>query len=283
MLTSEKLFEELQEFVCYHQGKIIEYEHEIANLHKKLKKANSSNAIISELSDKLISLYDCSFKMIEQILDTSFSKLKTIYDTNNLSFTIKVASEHEDGNTYISDLYRDKDNFFFSKARRASEHTPFYNILLKNEKFYISNDLEEDFKNNQYRNPRLNGSEINNLIENNITWENCWVKHDTEKELKYYNSLLVIPLTLKNNPDLTDDFKKDFFNNCKTCEGMVWGFFCLDSVEKNIFSSNEIKYVSRIIADLLSLYFIFYYEHTDGSESFNDALKKVLDSMEDEN
>ncbi len=274
---SKTIVDKIQDFICYHQGKIIEFEFEIARLHKQLKEFKNGSS--TERFKKLITLYEEPYEELEKILDASYAMIKEIFNSD-IRFTIKIINE-ENGNTYIEDLYRDKDDYFFSQARRANEHTPFDDILFNNKSFFISNDLEEDFKQHKYRNPRLIGSKIEELIEGtSVKWEDCWQKHDNLNELKLYNSLMVIPMTLKNNPELKSSFKKEFFNGCKKCEGMIWGFFCLDSIEKNAFASKDLQSIGKIIADILSLYFIFYYEHTDGSETFNNILSSIIEEIE---
>jgi len=259
----------IKDFICFHQGCIIEFEFGIASLHKELRKEWNGAKRGDILGKKLIELYDKSNEKLQDILKKTFDEhIKAIYG-ENIRFSVKTIEKNEYENIYITDYYREDMHEIPKGLKRARDHTPFANILFDNEDKYVSNDLEKDYKNAQYRNPRVHGNKIKDLQENIIKWKDCWIKHSEHTELKYYNSLLVMPLTLKNN-NFMENFNKKFKTDA------IWGFFCLDSEEKNAFADEALQDIGRIMADMLSIYFIFLYEHTEGSETFEQSLTHLV-------
>ncbi|OHE06478.1 hypothetical protein [Sulfurimonas sp. RIFOXYB12_FULL_35_9] len=258
----------IKDFICFHQGCIIEFEFGIASLHKELRKEWDGEKREEVLKEKLIGLYDESSEKLQIILEKTFEQIKAIYG-ENIRFSVKTIEKNEYENLYITDYYRENMQEIPKELKRARDHTPFANILFDNEDKYISNDLEEDFKNAKYRNPRVLGNKIGDLNKGDVEWKDCWIKHSGDTELKYYNSLLVMPLTLKNN-NFMENFNKKFKTDA------IWGFFCLDSEEKNAFADEALQDIGRIMADMLSIYFIFLYEHTENSETFNLSLDYLI-------
>jgi hypothetical protein len=75
-------------------------------------------------------------------------------------------------------------------------------------------------------------------------------------------------------------FKEKFSNKIihRESNRTVWGFLCFEYLEKNVFSNteeNDIVNTSYIIADILSLYLMFFYNHISGSKTFNESMKKI--------
>ena len=87
-----------------------------------------------------------------------------------------------------------------------------------------------------------------------------------------------------NNVDKNSLFYKQFFEKqseaitrTKSIEKIktIFGFFCIDDKKKNFFSKIGIKESENlgfIITDILSLYLVFFYNYTSGSEMIREFI-----------
>lgn len=228
----------LSEFICFNQGQLIEYEYLIAKKHAKLKN------FISHFHDLAINEND--FIKASNIKHNELAELLIdLYDTCATSLKIILQQNISKINT-IFDL---KDLNF------TVELLDFENNQYNKYNFYNSDLTFEENKNLDLPSESLTDNSIyTKLIFNN------------EREYKKEN-IVIIPMTLRNNEDLSDEFKQSFF---KGSASHIWGFITIRSSES--FSQKNID-LAHIITDIISLYFIFFHDHTEGSQSFNKALE----------
>jgi hypothetical protein len=78
-------------------------------------------------------------------------------------------------------------------------------------------------------------------------------------------------MTLMNNKEFDIDFKTNFFEKIPEGSRAIWGFLCLDHPEVNFFRKSDDVIIGYIFADIMSLYFIANFVHTEISKTFNQA------------
>jgi hypothetical protein len=252
----------LREFICYHQKQIMRFEYTISELHRNLKdllKEKEHNI------DTLGSAYDelsfNSFLLTQEIFQESNDFILNTLGRKdmNLRFTIKLVD-----NQSVVDIYRNHEvNSLFHESNYLN-NTAFSTIIKDNAKFYLNNDLEESFRNKEYKNPRL---------QKDLVWEESWKSYSGEKiSNDYYSSTLVIPMSITNSGiDKDSLFYKKYFdakNQKKLTNSTraIWGFVCFDSKKKDYFSEEDVE-LAYIITDILSLYVVFYYNYVMSSST----------------
>jgi len=146
--------------------------------------------------------------------------------------------------------------------------------------FYLENNIPEKARKGSYHNPRLNDDSVRKY-KKPFHWgkdsiDNEWIihwkdyhHHDNNTPnwaQSCYKSTMIIPMTLINN-DLSDEFKRRFFENNLDGERTIWGFLCFDHPTINYFDRERDSAIGYIWADLLSLYFISAHIHTELSDT----------------
>ena len=134
------------------------------------------------------------------------------------------------------------------------------------------------FKEGNYENNRVVLLEKELLLNGTISWKDCWKGYNNEENSNdFYNSTFVIPMSItSDNEDHNSIFYNKFFskndnNKLTSNTRVIWGFLCFDSKQKNYFNEIEKIYNSTdlgfIIADILSIYLVFFYNYTSASET----------------
>lgn len=269
----------IREFICYNQKEIIRFEYTISQLHKSFKESflKKSFDVEAKYSDLIVE----SFMLMEKIFSKNLEFIKNTYGMydENIRVTIKMVENDE-----VIDIFRShyNEDLIFSSAK-IEENTGFKYILSGKDIYYLNDDIEESFIKGEYQNPRLDNSLREKLIKKEISWKNCW-KQYKDNINDYYNSTLIIPMSITTDNENKDTiFYRNFFeknDNSKlnTKERIIWGFFCLDSKQKNFFtniSTFDPIDLGFIITDILSLYLIFFYNYTSASETVNKYLKEI--------
>ncbi len=269
-----KTISSIREFICFNQKELIKYEFLLSEKHKELRlllEKDSSKNIINESLKKLISLayYDLEaiYKHNVELIKNIFSKM----EINNIPvISIKTI---EDGK--ILDFFNSNSNNKLNVTSIKS-YTGFSEIMNSSEvKYYINNDLEKSFMEKNYKHPKIKKEALELLKNNKIAWKDCWKNND-----EAYSSTLIIPMAIRIKDDDHVIFKEKFSNKIihRESNRTVWGFLCFEYLEKNVFSNteeNDIVNTSYIIADILSLYLMFFYNHISGSKTFNESMKKI--------
>ena len=260
------MLQDIRNFICYNQKQLLKYEFEIAELHKEFR-VNKTN----ETLEKLVRI---GFDQIQEIFTKNAQYVKKIYKISDIRITIKMLEEGK-----AIDIFRSDSNPLFQETS-ISENSGFDTIVNEKKDYYIEEDLESLFIIGEYKNPRLRYDCLEQLNQKAIEWKDCW-RMDQNKG--YYNSTLIIPMSINNKGiDKDSKFFKKFFPDGLTFNQeekvrSIFGFFCLDSKKKHIFTNTTGKEESInygfIFADILSLYLAFFYNHTSGSRSVNEFLK----------
>ncbi len=250
----------IREFICYHQKQIMRFEYTISELHRNLKDLlKEKEQDIEKLNIAYDELTFDSFLLMQEIFQESNDFILNTLGRkdDNLRFVIKLVD-----NESVVDIYRNHEvNSLFHESNYLN-NTAFSNIILDNVKFYLNNDLEKSFRKKKYKNPRL---------QEDLPWEESWKSYSGgEVSNDYYNSTLVIPMSITNSGiDKDSLFYKKYFKaqhqgKLSTSTRAIWGFVCFDTKYKDYFSEEDVE-LAYIITDILSLYIVFYYNYVMSS------------------
>jgi len=233
------MINKLRDFICFNQGQLLQYEYLIAKKHKILKEylneieCKKINILSEVEKDKLVNiltdLYINSEKELLSILEKNFIKILSIFNIEDLSYTVELLDFNENDKNVI---YR----FFDSSTE----------IDINNQK--------------------------SSLISQNIALDNI-ITYGKQDFINSEQKSIIIPMTLRANENLTSEFRDSFFT--KESESKIWGFIYFNS--PNTLFSNEHLDICHIISDTLSLYFMFFHDHIEGSNSFSEALDLIGD------
>lgn len=233
------MINKLRKFICFNQGQLLQYEYLVAKKHRLLRD------YLNEIHCKKLSLSDIHKEELVKLLTNLY-----IDSEKNLIIIL------EKNFIKIQDIFNINDLHFTIKLLDLDENGKSVAYTFFDNSTHIKKDNQDSFLINQ-----------NARFDSIVTYgEN----HFADLE---HNSNIVIPMTLRANEDLTQEFKKDFFT--QESESHIWGFVCFDS-KKNTFKNEHLE-LSHIIADIISLYFMFFHDHTEGSKSFYEALDLVGD------
>lgn len=272
---------EIRNFICFNQKNTIKYEYIISEKHKEIKKYFTGTKNID--SNKLERLYD-------SLIISSYENLLNIFEENKLLITnifnsigkespprinIKTIQGNEVLNIYNSSNFT---NFHTSLIKK---NTGFSEILHNNKYFYLENNIPDKYINFKYKNVRIEGDRIL-LKRNKISWKECWVNLDNNSTIEYYSSTLILPMSIRSELNDKKDilFYNHFFKDVEQHKDSrtIWGFLCFDDTEINYFKDeNKTDFITigYIIADMLSLYLMYFYNHISGSSTILDIEKKL--------
>jgi len=286
-----KLIPLINKFICYNQGKYIQFEYLLGLKHKLLKaelKENGHNP------DKVKEHHD-------EILRFTHSELKNI-STQNFEFIleyfeivkkskllprvcIKGANQEK-----VVDLFRNKRGPYYVTGHPVKSNSGFAHVFREGI-WFLENDIPSQAKEGRYVNPRLDDQRVRNYNKTfgvklnkekiDVNWMDCWVKNDDATPAlreSCYKSTLIIPMTLRNN-EVSDEFIKKFFTNEFSKDRTIWQFLCFDHPVTGYFDDKRDKRIGYIFADILSLYFIAAFIHTENSENFEKAAE-IIKKME---
>lgn len=278
----DQVIDLLNKIICYNQGAYIQYEFLTGEYHKNMKIAYNEN------SNNIAQTYNTfcnhvSKGLIEACLN-NFKYLESYFAlTKKSKHHIRICVKANRG-TNVIDIIRNRKTPYATEYD-ISENTGF-NYVYINGIYYLCNNVPKAYINGDYKNPRLNTNSTNykeSLINKifadslDLSWCKCW-KNDNvisnededEDEHKYcYKSTFIVPMTLKNN-DLSIEFRELFDNKGSIDSRIIFGFLCFDHQNANYFDEvNDVK-ICYMVADILSLYFISAYIHTDRSSSFRE-------------
>jgi hypothetical protein len=265
----------IREFICYNQKEIIQYEFLVSEKHRDLRKlVDKKNPTKEDVEKHYNMLIDTAYDGLIKIYQDNIDLINNIFKATGIPKAPKVTVKTlEDGS--VLDFFRSNKPSNFD-LNGIESNTGFSKIMSSpKEMFYINHDLEKSFLNGSYINPRLDEGKFK---EKSVSWTDYWKPlYDGSKD--EYLSTLIIPMAIRINDNDDDLFKKKFSENISHGESSrtVWGFLCFDYPEKNILKEYEedVKDVSYIIADILSLYLMFFYNHISGSKTFSKAIKII--------
>lgn len=275
-----KKIKAIREFICYNQKEIIQYEFLVSERHRNLRlllgNDSSTKKDIEECYDTLLKVaYDGLIFIYQNNIGLINNIFKSIGIPNSPKVTIKTLEDSS-----VLDFFRsNKTNKFEVSSIKSNTG---FDCIMSSPKtmYYLNHDLEKSFLDGEYVNPRLDDSLKEKLRNGTILWKDCWKPlYDGSKD--EYLSTLIIPMAIRINDDDDSLFKEKFSENISHGESSrtVWGFLCFDYPERNVLKEYEedVKNVSYIIADVLSLYLMFFYNHISGSTTFSKAMKIISD------
>lgn len=273
----------IRKFICYNQKELIQYEYLISEKHKKLRLHFDKENNKGLLNEYIESLLNYAYWQLIDIFEENNSRINSMFESIGIekspNITIKTLEKGS-----VLDFYRSRTMSTLSVSK-INDNTGFSEIMKSPEnKYFIRHDLEKEFKEKRYKNPRLIESYRNDLISGKKSWEECWkpINEDSNDLNTSYCSTLIIPMAIKidNNKD-NELFLNKFSKSVISSEHVrtVWGFLCFDYKEKNIFlgKEKELVDIGYIISDILSLYLMFFYNHISGSETYKKVISKLKD------
>lgn len=273
-----QLLSKLRSFICFNQKQAIKYEYVISERHKNLRIAFENKVDDKELEELFDSLIIDSYLEIVKIYNSNKPLIEDLFkelikDDEPPRITVKTIQDNQE----VLNIYRSSNpaNFNLTKIK---DNTGFKELLENNLYSYINNDISQSFIDGEYYNPRLDYNLKEELKNKEIEWKDCWKLEDEDKELgietpEYYTSTLILPMSIRSdNDDKNEDstFFNKFFKKINGQEDSrtVWGFLCFDHEKKDYFKNDEFINIGYIIADILSLYLMYYYNHVSGSITF---------------
>ncbi len=274
-----KLLKSMRKFICFNQKELIQYEYEVSEDHKNLRAyldEKKDNINKEEITNLINTLIGTAYDDLIGILDENVEYIKNIFgsihkNAQNPKITIKTIEDNIVLDFYRSDVLADL------RESRIEENSGFSKIMIENNDIFISNDLETEFLSKNYINPRLDEKKRKKLKSGEVSWEDCWKEITASDSLKSsYKSTLIIPMAIRIKETDKERFIKHFSNDVDHHRDSrtIWGFLCFDYPEKNIFCNleDEFKDAGYIIADIISLYLMFFYNHISGSKTFKKAI-----------
>ncbi len=273
------LLKTIRSFICFNQKELIQYEYEVAEDHKNLRLhiENIKNININENQKLINALVGTAYDGLTDILNENVELIRDMFasihkNAGKPRITIKTIEEN-----FVLDFFR-SDMTVDLRESYIEENTGFSKIMNDNKDYFLCDDLEADFLNGDYINPRLDDTKKEDLRAGNISWEDCWKKiSDSDLDKHPYRSTLIIPMAIRIGDLDKPRFVQHFSDNVEQNRDSrtIWGFLCFDYPEKNIFSNleDDFKDSGYIVADILSLYLMFFYNHLSGSKTFNEAME----------
>lgn len=270
---------QIREFICFNQKELIQYEYLVSEKHKLLRINIDKEGVNAELISNLIDdLLDIAYGNLQDILRENLNLINQIIFSIGIDNKPRIAIKTLE-NGSVLDFFRSHSRANL-KTSSIQSNTGFSEIMSSSKIMnYLNNDIESDFLKGLYKNPRLKDELREKLASTQIEWKDCWIPLENTKDIFDYRSTLIIPMAIRVNENDSEQFLQKFSEKIRHSEGLrtVWGFLCFDYAEKNVFIAKEdaLKDAGYIIADIISLYLMFFYNHVAGSETFKKAMKYI--------
>jgi len=249
----------LSEFVCFNQKKIIQFEYLMSHYFERFLKKYKSDVKNSEEIES--SYYELLAEGLIESEEVFKRNAEFIINTfgEGVRFTIKIVYDD-----MVVDFYRYgfENNMPFVNETKSTDNTAFDSIMGKGRAYYLNNNIELSYMKGEYKNPRLIPNRQEQLRNGSEQWYNIWENYNFTAKKTSYKSTLVIPMSIIGTQDDIGKVYYDYlFRHGKNSNNRtIWGFFCLDADEENYFRDEHIP-ISTIIADLLSIYIVFFYKY----------------------
>lgn len=285
-------FEELSllnKFICFNQGKYIQFEYLVGLNHKEMKKEiTKDQPDKNRVEESLKALEKFALNEKKEISKRNFDFIIEYFNLGRRSkFSPRICIKGVTPEREISDFIRDH-RITGMKKTPIESNTGFKHVS-DNGTYYLCQNIPVSATVGTYINPRLMDGFVRSFSPKflfkfkrdkiDLDWCRCWdVEPDSKNHLHWeyscYKSTLIIPMTLINN-ELSDTFKTSFFKNNPLDNRTIWGFLCIDHPTINYFDEEKDIKMGYIFADILSLYFISTYIHTEASESYLKAARFI--------
>lgn len=268
----------IQKAVCFNQGAYLQYSFITAEKHKKLKKAFHKDADAQHISMLAKDLMDF---INEDFYNNTFENFKFLraYFKNRKGPDPRICIKGSftvDNKTTVISVFRD-DTVDYDSDTQIEKNYGFYKIY-NTGTYYLENNIPLASARDRYFNPRLDNECAKKLLSSRQKftkkeWKDCWIEK-SNKPSAYYQSTLIVPITLWNN-SVSEEFKK--LINMENVDRTIFGFLCFDHEEVNYFKKEEDVAVGYVIADILSLYVFTRLVYMEISKTFN-SVEQWLDS-----
>lgn len=216
-------------------------------------------------------------------MDTNSEYIKNMFHHPNYDKAPNIVIKTVVNNDVV-DMYRSLKNgpLAYFQYSSISANTGFDDIVNNKKDIYLNNDLKQSYLDKKYKNPRLTDLTQEIIEDRTIEWIDLWDKFEDGSRQPYL-STLIIPMQISKDTEKTsksnEEFNKTFFKNYTT--STIWGFLCIDHQSRNYFSNIEdaknmvSKDIGYILADTISLYLMFFYNHITGSKT----VKRYTDTL----
>lgn len=265
-----------KDLVCYHQGQIPQYWSRASWKHREFKAASQGNEPPEIIRKHLHDLEHYLVKSLVDVARHTFDFVQNRYFSERLGefggikprLCIKVFSEM--GGRTVNDAVRE-DGVVSTDPVAVEANSGFHHVAQHGTPF-LSNDLAADVTGpRQYRNPRFDDIKIRALVNkfkksptrtvDDQEWQACW-KSGAANLQSCYRSTLIIPMTLKNNESLDDEFRDRL--SAVHGERLIFGVLCIDHPKAHFFRNEDVAF-GYVIADLLSIYLLAQSNFTQAS------------------
>jgi MarR family protein len=279
---------QINNIVCYHQGRFIQYMYMAAEKHKKLKNELDNGCDVAQVNEDARDLIEFINSEFYQATHTTFSMLKE-YFLCSRSSAPRVCLKGgfpDEASDKVRAIFRD-GVVDYDSSTEAKNNTGYLQVIATG-RYYLQNNIPDAFARNEYVNPRLDGHRLSagagtggGLYE--PSWDELWNDYSPEKagDASFYKSTLIVPLTFWNN-SLSPEFKRavaskgDVFGSTGGIGKTIFGFLCFDHRHVDYFVEADIS-VGYVAADLLSMYIFTRRMYTDMSESFQ-RVREILNT-----
>lgn len=267
----------LRKAICAHQGDIVEHIYWGAELHKRLRFANTPDEItkvVDAIENDLPDIFQRSWRVTVEHLTNYF---KLTHSSKIVPRMCIKDTVDRNGKKYMIDIFRENGGRSGNEYP-ISENTGFQSVE-NDGRYFLCHDIPASAATNGYINPRLNPlavkkyrppSKLKKILRKNHEidreWAECWIDYSHEKDnsSSCYKSTLIVPMTMVNCP-LGKEFTRD--TGVGKSKRLIYGFLCFDHPQPNYFNEADIN-VGYIFADLLSFYQINQHSITTHSETF---------------
>lgn len=275
----------LNRFICHNQGRYIEFEFLLGSRHKKLKESLKNGDPNAEtVYNNCKELLRFITRELEAITKENFSTMVEYFSLVKKSkwpprICVKGMTENQ-----IADLHRSRRGAYYVPPHPIESNTGFEKVSREGI-WYIENDIPGKAREGFYKNPRIIDRNARNYKRPFSTWFSkdatdhawisCWKNDDDGSEAKVescYKSTMIIPMTLIRN-QLSDEFARMFFDDRFPRDRAIWGFLCFDHTNLNYFDEDTDRRMGYIFADILSLYYVSSFIHTQISETFCKSIE----------
>jgi hypothetical protein len=277
----------IRDYMCLHQGSLIEYIFLAGEHHKELKKEfGKEERVLSSIVQKHNELLDHLNESFKEAVIRSFDEIQKMHAGKHLKAPrICLKANYDSGEDKIIVLFREKRVKYISDCN-VTENTGFQ-FIKENGVYYLCQNIPEKAGKGEYYNPRLNNknvikymrklrsnpsSFINQDDFKDDEWSKCWHSNGQKVAQHYrncYKSTLIIPLTLWNNK-LGSKFLAKF--NMKNVDRTIFGYLCLDHINTDYFDDVFDVDTGYIYADILSLYLLVRFIFVNQSKSYRDVV-----------
>lgn len=290
--------------VCDNQAGLAQYTFLASEKHKRIKDVvkeiesatGDVKALIRTLEKRIADLEGYLYLELVNVFDTNYKYVEEFFKArSNIPprASVKVIAEGQ-----VVSLLRKPEHFIVDEHLQIGDNTAFESIA-KGQSYFCSNNIPLDFQAQKYKNSRLIKNKVLKYVDSRSSkesidisqekeydqeWAECWKGvtlvdnieqiYPPPKEL-CYKSTLVLPMSL-----LTDGLSLEFMRHFQITEKSaraIFGFLCFDHRDANFFSEDIDVNFGYILSDILSLYLIQQFTHTQYSSAYYKA-KSIVSS-----